>query len=263
MNKSRRRQQKVGFIDKIADHIISMVLSFLFTIGLIGGSGYILFQSPAEENAVDRQTQELANQATSIRQFNDMLNVFASGWFADQTNFQPEGVFIQELSRNTTAQALDPTLKQEVLNWTSESLMRLTSEKGHIEGFVFSNDFERAFQQHYLKIYSIRISMTEQLDELALNWEQKRPQSREERLELIQALRLDQIGNLQGIFSKISQLQDRTRIELQQAEQTKKDLTSQIRIIWLKNLLAIIGIVIGVSLVMLVGRAVIMKNAQK
>jgi hypothetical protein len=52
-------------------------------------------------------------------------------------------------------------------------------------------------------------------------------------------------------------------VELQQAKQTQQDLNSQARIIYLKFFLAVAGVAGGVSVAMLVGRAVIAKNARK
>ena len=141
--------------------------------------------------------------------------------------------------------------------------MRLTTEKGQIEGFALSNDFERAFQQNLVKIYGGRIRETQQVEEIAQNWEHEEPQSRYERLTTMGALRLENAANLEGVLSKVPQLQDRSKIEGQHAEQTQRELDSQITILYLKQFLAFTGICIGVSLLIFVGRAVIMKKARK
>jgi len=262
LSKTRRRK-KISFIDKIADQAVSTAVSFVFTIALIGGGGYILFQFPLEKDAIDRQQLDLHNRVTSVQQFNEMLNVFASGWFADQTNWQPEGLLLPELARKRTTQVLDADLKQEILNWVNSNLPQVASEKGHIEAFVFKNDYERAFQQQLLKMYEIRIDLLGEINEMALNWEQEPVKSRDVRLANMQALRLESIGKFQGFFSKLDQLKVENRIDLQQAKQAEQEITSQLSILYVKHLLAITGIAVGVWLTVLVGKAIIMKNNKR
>jgi hypothetical protein len=161
------------------DQSLSAALSFFFTAALIGGSGYILFQFPAEMQTFDRQKQDFANRQTRIRQFTNMLDFFLSGWFASPANWEPEEVFFRDLPHNITARALNPTLKQDILNWTSSSLPRLASERGHIEGFMLSDDIQQSLQEQLLKIYGTRISATTQLDEMVRSWEEERPRGEE------------------------------------------------------------------------------------
>jgi hypothetical protein len=261
MSRNRRRRDKGSLLDKIADQTLSAALSFLFTAALIGGSSYILFQLPPELQAVDRQKQEAASQYTHIRQFNDMLAFFATGWFADSTNWQPEEVFFGELPRNIDARALNPALKQEMLSWATSSLLRLSSERGHIEGLVLQDDLERSLQQQLLKIYGIRISLTTQLEEMVLNWEEEQPQSRDKRLASLQVLKLESLGYLQGLFPKVNQLQEQSAIVRQQFRQRERELNSQSRNIYLKVFFAALGIATGVALMIIVSRAVLMKHA--
>jgi len=65
-SKSNSGSQRSNFFEKALDHGYSAVLSFILTTALVGGSSYILFTMPNEENALNRKTKEFGNQKFEI-----------------------------------------------------------------------------------------------------------------------------------------------------------------------------------------------------
>ena len=263
MSQSRRRRDSPSPFDKIADHALGAVVSFVFTTALIGGSSYLLFQLQSEVQNVDRQKQEFTNRETRIRQFNDMLQVFGAGWFADPGNWQPETEFVRDLPRNISAPSLNQTSRDAILNWTTASLLRLSSERGSIDGFVLSNDLERSLQQQLSRIYAIRINLMMQLEEMVRHWEEEQPRRRDERLATMQALRSESISDLKGLFQKYRQLQDQGASEREQLRGIRDELDRQLTNIFIKRWLAGGGIALGLLMMILVGRAVIARGYWK
>lgn len=261
MNKKNNNRHKKNKTNRLAKLLVEngylFVLSFVLSTGLISGSGYLLFQLPIERNSLERQISDFRSSGSEYTSFNNMSDVYLTGWFSDKNQQQHTSDVLAYLGSNISSGQLDQTFTDGTLDWISKSLPILSSEKGRIDGFVFTNEIERGVQQNMVSEYDNQIAFFDEMDGLIRNWKNEQPADRDKYLASMQQSALDSMSTLQSTLSKLSQLNTQVEVDKQNAQQKSNDLSSQVQIIWLKTMLSIAGVILGVlTLVFLTSLAI-------
>jgi hypothetical protein len=228
------------------DGVLKM-LSFILATGLLGGSSYLLFQVPLEQDALRHQAQDLSDRLDQEHRFDGMLSAIGSGWFSDLNNSLQEQNILAALVAGTRGPVAESSL-QEASAWTTASLSRLASERGRIEGYSFAASTMQAFREGMLKRYSAALLVLSEVDDMLRHWKAEDRRARMERFAKIQALQLTSISTSQAFVTGLEDLQVRTQAELKRNSVEKQDLDSKFGVIRTKVILAVLGVAAGIAL---------------
>ncbi len=271
MGKSKKKQvvktaSKSNFFDELIEKIVQqtlgLIVSFIFTTMLIGGSGYVLFQFPTELNATDPDSLELEVKQEQLETLNKILEITNNGWLFDSNEIAKTGEITKWMSQNIRVEKIENDFYLETTNWTSQALLRIAFERGEINGYKLDSEIDQNLQNSIVHEYDLRIEILRQMEDLFRYWNGETTEERIKRLEVIQTPIYDSIVNLSEIEAKYNQLEAQKELELKKYQQKVDEINTKKYVAFGKLSLSIVGIIIGISIFYALGKATLKKLDQ-
>ena len=244
--------EKAGLFDKVVEHGISQFVSLLFSVFLIGGGYYFLYQFPAERDALQREIQSTAAQGDPAS-FNDMLDIFTSSWAVENGMaqlFQRDSILEKFKFKMNANENLDGKSRMDIQTWCSNALFRLSSEKHQISGFVFSNEIEKGVQQNMIQGMDSQIATLNTLCDFPQSWDTKTPKQRLDALNSYHE-KIRENANLQSeLLSRLGQAKRFAGKDVSQEHAMRQEMETRMTMLLWKKYAAILGMLIGVGAIL-------------
>ena len=247
---NRRRRTNTTIFDKLVDEGRSAAVKLVFSTALIGGSSYLLSSGPAEQQNIERDVMKFSNSALEVQQspLHDVITIGIAT--ANNRSAIERGLeeILTEITRNAAAQHLNSDFAASSDKWLSATMSQLETDRGRVNGFLFTNPLEEAFQGDIVAILDGQRDVLAEIREIIVRWDTETGGARDGRLQTA-ATRLGQVRSLSsGIESKVQQLMTATKIAEAQSNQTASELSRRSNLTDLKHILAVAGITLGLGL---------------
>lgn len=266
--------------EKVIDNILAILLAFIFGTVLIGGGAFLFLESPTEFNALLSERYEYYEAiAGENEKYITMINQVSSGSLLrqDHKNMTQLRAYTEQLSDDIRLRKLDPEFMAEFDKWTSESRMKLTTERGFIEGYVFQDEAFQNAKKTYVKAYNLQIQLVEEINAIASQWEQMRRNSPIVRPDLVfnhadlllkqtdmVSKTVDEIlAHTKTEESMLLQLKYKNRKMVKGAEHKNRELDERARVFFLKFRLAAIGVGVVLMILAYISFMSALKSAKK
>jgi hypothetical protein len=231
--------------EKSSEQLFTLLLPFIFSTALVGGCAYLLFHSRNERNNIDREILQFGILTQEDKHADEMGKVFRTGLFAENAQSLKLGNTINYLSSNIKVEKLEDTYAKDTLDWSTQSIARLSSEKGQIGGYTFSNELYKNLQHDELKAYEADVGLYRQINELIINWQKDSTDERRKYLAAIADKAIEEKVALSQIQTRSMQAIEQLQLKMKENEQQYNELKDKNRTWGIKSTLAIIGIAIG------------------
>ncbi|MEO7840387.1 MAG: hypothetical protein ABIU06_13650 [Anaerolineales bacterium] len=230
----------------VTENTIGLVTTAIFSIGLIGGSGFLLFDAKKELNKIDQGYAEFGKQSAEINLGIEMATISGSGSFST-TSQLPKilGITLGLLEKSLPEDDLDDKFAENALAGSFKSLEQLMSEREQISGYVFSNKTILQSQSAFLKVYDSYIGLEKEIIGLVENWEGKTIAQRQSQFNTIRLKRLDVQASNNALNSARSQLKSDTEIALKQSELKFNEIRGNQDSFTTRLWLSILGVILG------------------
>ncbi len=251
-NKKASDQEADNLFQKIVENSLSLILSFIFSIGLIGGASYLLFDSQKDFLEFKKYEVVFTNELNAAQVQCQICEINKNGWFSQHDKQAYTFELLSKLKDQKDSQTLPPDFSDEVRSWCLTSLMQLSSEQGQIKGYLPDNELVLKYQTELLTTYEQQIFMLDEMKSLVLYWENETVVQRETRLENINNAILKLTSSFQSLLSINEQIlsqYDKEQIEL---EQQFNEFNRQYNSLQTKRGLAITGILAGATVFIIV-----------
>jgi hypothetical protein len=73
-------------LNELVKSVITLFIGFIFSAGLIGGAGYLLFTTQSEVDATNKLIVDLEQQGEEAKTFYDMTSTYSQGYFSNMKN---------------------------------------------------------------------------------------------------------------------------------------------------------------------------------
>jgi hypothetical protein len=237
--------------EKLIESGLTYFVSFVLGTTLFGGCGYLLFNEKAEALALDREMLNygrFANEDKAAREMAGFWNSDGSSRMEPLTRIEK---VVKRLSDGVTDARLDDEFVRETSIWTAESISRIASLIGIINGYAFGDELYKNLQQDYTKELDAEKSLLSDVAVTVKNWNQTPVERRTDRLRQI-------VGKHPEVNTAIAEIESRSlrvlkRIDDKFAENDQKfnELKNQNSTLTRKKLFARMGITLGGALVLL------------
>lgn len=251
-NKKASNQEADNLFQKIVENSLSLILSFIFSIGLIGGASYLLFDSQKDFLEFKKYEVVFTNELNAANVQCQICEINKNGWFSQDDKQAYTFELLAKLKDQKASQTLAPDFSAEVRSWCLTSLMQLSSEQGQIKGYLPDNELVLKYQTELLTTYEQQIFMLDEMKSLVLYWENETVLQRETRIENINNAILKLTSSFQSLLSINEQIlaqYDKEQIEL---EQQFNEFNRQYNSLQTKRGLAIIGILVGLTVFIII-----------
>jgi uncharacterized protein YbcI len=227
------------------ENSISLFLSFVFSIGLIGGFSYLLFDSQKEFLEFKKYETVFTSEINSAKVQCQICELTKDGWFSQHEKQTHTIELLQKLIDQKAEQTLSPDFSAEVRTWCITSLMQLSSEKGRIGGYLPDDELVLKYQQAILANYEQEIFVVNEMKSMVLYWENETLSQRDVRIENINSAILNLTSSLQSLLSISEQIVARYDQEEIELEQKFNEFDRLYKSIQTKRFLAVAGILVG------------------
>lgn len=246
-------------LEKAVQQTLSLILSFVFTTALIGGSGYVLFQFPIELNAIKPKSLELEAKKEQLETLDKILAITGNSWLLDRAEIARAGEITKWMAQNIQVETIEQTYYLETTDWINQALIRIAYERGEINGYHLENEYYKNMQESIVHEYDLRINILRQMDDIFLHWNKETTAERLERFKTIEGPIYDSTGNLSEIGAKYNQLLAQKEIDLKDYEQRQEEVNIRKYVAVGKLILSIAGILIGFYIFYALGKATLKK----
>lgn len=248
------------FLEKIVDNTVGLIVAFVFSTALLGGSAYLLFEAPLESDKLDREIAEMGNMFAEENRATQMISIINAGWILNVANMEQLGSINQTLIDNATSLTLTQSFADAAYTFCTTSTLQLTDERGQIKGFVFEKPLLREHQATQIKNYDAIIGVLNGIMDTLVNWSQDTLEARLSRYDKITAHFLESKEAIAGIQAQFTQILAAHPLTLEELDQRRNELMTKISLWQTRSILSMIGIIVGISIlialvVMLVSRS--------
>lgn len=253
MEKFVSQLEKLPLFQKATENALGFVLSLLLSIGLLGGSSYILFHANSDLESIQDTTFYFEKQSAEYSLGNQMREIWEQGWFFETpNNTQATISLIQKLEQQKNSSKLNDEFVSETKDWLADAIVQLTSEKGRISGFVFQDKSIQTTQANFLGLYNPYITMLKDLSEMVTNWEKETPNDREAQFNAIDELNIELLANYNNLLSHIRQLDTDISVKLDENQSLYEKAERNYKTTMMKIYLSFVGVVLGGTLLILI-----------
>ncbi len=240
--------KKNSLLQRIVENTIGLITTAIFSIGLVSGSGYLLFDSQNELNKMAQVNADLEKQIAEWQLGNEMATIAGSGWLSDESSGMVLGFTIGVLENSLLKDDLDDIFAKDTIEWCLKSLTQLTSEKEKIKGYEFENKTILQSQLATLKVYDAQIIFLQEILDLVQHWEEKNLSERQSQYNTVQVKWIDVKASIDALDTSRSQLISDLEISANQRvielEKMKDNYNSFNRRLWL----SVFGVSLGLVL---------------
>lgn len=165
--------------EKFLPSAIGTIFSLLLSIGLVSGSSYILLGANAELIELDRIVLEFSQfNAEEDRLY--ALHEDASLVYDPQFVAKVQTI-TSYISSHKNDQVLDQKFRDETINWYSDTVIKLSAEKGKVSGYVFADQVYQTYQAGLKDLYAAQLLLLDQIAEMIYYWDKEDVTARENR----------------------------------------------------------------------------------
>jgi hypothetical protein len=247
----KTQRNPTGLLDRLLEQGAAWAVTAVLSTGLMVGGGYLLLQFPSEQAAFHSAVVEYKNFATEVELSPFWPNIaepFKSEWESGLSRDRSTrmGMIATELNRSAHAEEqLEPAFAAETRFWLSTTRGELERAKRRIGAIVLLDEIEKGVQQDMIGEYDARIARLNEMDQMIANWATEQKADRLKRLSTVEKLWAESVGRLDGLTSRILQLDRTIRLTKQRSAQTAAELEAAYRAIQLKLFLAAAGVLVG------------------
>lgn len=224
---------------------IVLIFSFLISSGLLGGSGYILFESEKEWQKLSEFPTRLAEENKDAQPYLDMDNVIGNGWFMNEQNMKSFGSVIDYLSLVQSRPTLDKEFVSNTIFWIDNSESQLRKERGIISGYNFEDDLLTKHQQSTLDLYDLQITENNQIRSMINNWETMSPEQRNQEYQILVGYMAKVLEKLPALTTESSQIIEQTKLKQAKLDDDYNEVIAQYNSYQRRVNASIAGIIIG------------------
>lgn len=243
MNYNNQPSSFDRLIESLGQHTLKLVVTFLFSVCLIGGSSFILFEATAEVDRIKQVILENTEHLNEFGSFIEMQKIIGYGWIYTDGNLDQITALYAELLNRRNSGQVDIEFSRNAIDWCTKSLSQLRSEKGQISGYVFSTETQRLHQVDNVTTYDAYIKAVEGINEFVGFGEDELPEDRNARLRSIK-IAIDQASEAStAAKARLSLFSDH---EEQQIRLGIERVDNELDLLKLKINLSFVGIAVGV-----------------
>lgn len=250
--KRKRNNPIQDILDKIVQHSLALIVTFVFSTGLIGGSSYLLFKADAELLQLNQIYSELELSTSEIELDTQLVSFASTGWFSSTTQTEEMLSLLDSLDSQKDQETLDPVFASNSLDWCHKAALQLMNERGQIRGFVLSAEVPKSFQAELLKFYDSNLQIVDALKEMIVNWEIETPEDREKELRSTKLATFEIFQSTNAMLVKLSQMDSELAQEARENERRFKTGINLIEVNTTKRILSMIGIGTGVTILIVI-----------
>lgn len=265
MTKKRKKtpanQFSSNVLDKLLEQTFALILSFVFTTALIGGCTYALFQYPRELDEINKEYVEFDKIINDMNNYNEMVDVQTTGWLADSNAKVEFNEIIATIAANGTDKNLDVMFVNDSIKWITNAMVIVSRERGKISGYLLEGDLENDLQRNFIREYDYWMSSLSEIEVMLRNWNKETASQRDKRLASLQSLTVNSMSNLSEINSIVSQMRSNIDLKSKTYAQKFRELHTKRNIARIKFFLSGIGVVTGLTLLVVLGKSTYKKFA--
>ena len=112
------KSKQTSLLQTIAQNTIGLITTAIFSVGLISGSGFLLFDSKNELNKMSQRNAEIGKQTAEFNLGSQMATIGGSGWFSTTESGKILGITIGLLQKSLPNDALDNTFAETTITWS-------------------------------------------------------------------------------------------------------------------------------------------------
>lgn len=242
------KPEEKSLLQTIAENTIGLITTAIFSIGLVGGFGFLLFDSQNELNKMAQRNAEIEKQTAEINLGIEMAIIGGSGWYSDNTNGMILGTAIGLLEASLPYDDLDDSFAEKTINWSLMSLEQLNSEEEKIRSYSFT---EKALQQSQLatlKVYDTQIILIQEILELSQRWENNNLSERQSQFNVLQLKWIDNKASVSALDSTRSQLYAEKETAIKQSELKLEEIKDDYNSFNARFWLSVAGVMAGLIL---------------
>jgi hypothetical protein len=186
--------------DKALESTIGLLVVFMISTALIGGTGYIFVGARAELHDIERDINAAASKS-------ELLQAYLSNniQLLNHVDFTPyagrSAEIINALGKVLPPNSLNPEFEQVASKWCEDSIDTVAQKKTEVQALVLATDLQKRFQTNIVEMYDYE---TERLALLSTNIKNWNKMSVEEKTEFFK-----QLGGIQN-----KQLSDMTALSI-------------------------------------------------
>ncbi len=248
MDKIQRSQE---FIDKLLSQTISLIVTFLFSIGLVGGSSYILFDLQKELLELEEYLLVFETIQDEVELSCAICEITNNGWLSPE-NAERTFSITETILTNKHEPKLEREFASDSLRWCEKSILQISREEGRVSGFVFDNDLSKKHQEIVLKQYGLYEEILIEFINTIENWEVKFESDRDLHLEVIHANIKELLAAFESYFSLNEQIIKDYETKKQELDHEYDEFKMQYWKISNRYYLSIVGIILGLIIFIIV-----------
>lgn len=241
-------------LTELVKNTLTLTLGFIFSTALIGGASYLLFNTQADVDEINRLGVVAQKMTAEGKIYYDMIAIYSEGYISD-TNLQKQiAQTITYLTLITTQDKLDSTYKTNAVNLLNSATLRLTDEKGKISGFSPTDKLIIERRETFLEFYDNQLSEVNEMYEMIKNWDNETPTDRDKRLSRITELDREAIELVNKMVIQSNQIvYDIEHVKYSEIDRLEAEVKGKQRLLQLKTTLSWVGVIIGFIIFSLLG----------
>jgi hypothetical protein len=232
--------------NKILESSISYIVTFFFSVVLIGSFTYLAFQANADLIATSQFEIDLQKQTNELDAATRINDIFNKGWFSKQSNWDDLNNTVKRLAENKQDAKLEPNYRQELISFVTQSQMQLAAELGQVQGIYVTPEPIKHHQEIIVDVYQQTIIVFKTLEDMISRWNHETPDTRTEYFRTMQYAMLQASGDFKAQQNSIQDELAYFEVENKNAEKVYREGMDKLRQARLRVNLSIAGIVAGV-----------------
>lgn len=169
----------------MVESVLSLTIAFIIGTGFFGGSGYLILQYPLELARIDEKLSRLEQFVSELQDYMKVLDDAVSSLYMQDTSRNLYSDILNSIVDSLTLSQLEPTFKESILNWCSESVRRLSDKRSVVAGMITYDEFTSEFRSKILAVYDVNIEFVLDIERLAANWNGNDKPNKLERVSMI------------------------------------------------------------------------------
>lgn len=213
--KAKFEENSFNLLKKIREQSLRILISLLFSLGLVGGAKYILFEFKSELEKIDTEVLEMEIKQRDLTFFCSMLSNKSSCFFSNQKNQKKLLELIEFVIKNKKSLSSKKSIVlTDAKEWCVNALHHLNIEKGIIQGFYFGDNLWEKYQNKILEEYEQLYCLVQMLLENISNVRNLTPLNRNLKLITIKTKLESLLSITFSVRSMRNQVISRLRFEI-------------------------------------------------
>jgi len=248
VTKKQKNERRNSLFANLFQSSLTVIISFIISTGLIGGSGYLLFTQSEKQKNIFIALNQLEMETEGIKTWGQLSEVGSRSWITDESNIKKFGLIFNTLNAAKDQPKLEPTFVSTSLDWCDSSLLTLSSEQGIVDGVIVSgaDNLVKARQETLSQMYLEQILIIQDVRDLMISWENETSLIRTNKLNSISDKDRNLIALITMINTQSDQIISAKLLEEKYFEQRLNQLTNDVNQMHSLKNWAIIGVTIGI-----------------